>query len=120
MALIKFLFWLRENLKQGITEYMVGRKLAEFRSMEEGFRGDDRLKIHLLRSHTSAEDAARIAAQAGVAALAFHHMIPADDPNFGPEDWRAAIAPFWTGRFYLGHDGLTIPLELNHETRNPT
>ena len=82
--------------------------------------GDDRLKIHLLRSHTSAEDAARIAAQAGVAALAFHHMIPADDPNFGPEDWRAAIAPFWTGRFYLGHDGLTIPLELNHETRNPT
>lgn len=71
--------------------------------------GDDRLMHHWLRSHTMATDAAKTAAEAGVKALAFHHLIPSDDPDFGPADWQRAIAPVWQGEFHLGQDGLRIP-----------
>ncbi|UWQ18378.1 MBL fold metallo-hydrolase [Jannaschia sp. M317] len=71
--------------------------------------GDDRLLRHIERSHTSAADAARIAAQAGVKALALHHLLPSDDPDFGPDDWLAAVRPHWDGPLHLGRDGLRIP-----------
>lgn len=73
--------------------------------------GDDRLKRHIVGSHTEAGDAARIAAAAGVGALALHHLIPADDPTYGEGDWLAAVRPHWAGPFFLGRDGLRIPLE---------
>lgn len=72
--------------------------------------GDDRLRRHLLRSHTPAADAARTAAEAGVKALALHHLLPSDDPDFGPEDWHRAVAAQWSGPLHVGHDGLRIPL----------
>ncbi|OZA08252.1 MAG: MBL fold metallo-hydrolase [Rhodobacterales bacterium 17-64-5] len=72
--------------------------------------GDGRLMQHWLRSHSFAHDAARTAAQAGVKALALHHLIPSDDPAFGPADWQAAVAPHFTGPLHIGHDGLKIPL----------
>ncbi|MBL9046375.1 MAG: MBL fold metallo-hydrolase [Tabrizicola sp.] len=72
--------------------------------------GDDRLMKHWLRSHTMAADAARAAQGAGVKALAFHHLIPSDDPDFGPADWQRAVAPVWQGVFHLGQDGLRITL----------
>ena len=66
---------------------------------------DGRLMAHLKRSHTSAADAARIAAAAGVGALALHHLIPSDDPALdgGPlaGGGRAALeraAPCGAGR----------------------
>jgi ribonuclease BN (tRNA processing enzyme) len=72
--------------------------------------GDGRLMAHWLRAHTLAGDAARTAAAAGVAALALHHLIPSDDPAFGPADWQGAVAPHWGGPLHLGHDGLVIAL----------
>jgi ribonuclease BN (tRNA processing enzyme) len=72
--------------------------------------GDDRLMRHWLRSHTLAEDAARAATAAGVKALALHHLIPSDDPAFGPPDWHRACAPHWTGPLHVGRDGLRICL----------
>jgi ribonuclease BN (tRNA processing enzyme) len=72
--------------------------------------GDDRLMHHWLRAHTTAEDAAKTAAAAGVRALALHHLIPSDDPAFAETDWQASIAADWSGPFYLGHDGMRIPL----------
>lgn len=72
--------------------------------------GDDRLMTHWLRAHTLASDAARTAAEAGVGALALHHLIPSDDPAFGPDDWQQACAPFWQGPLHLGRDGLRIAL----------
>lgn len=72
--------------------------------------GDDRLMRHLERSHTPAGEAARIAAQAGVGALALHHLIPADDPAYGPADWAEAVAAHWQGPFHLGHDGLCLTI----------
>ena len=71
---------------------------------------DDRLMNHLLRSHTMAEQAAAIAQNAGVKALALHHLIPSDDPDYGESDWMAAVAPHFGGALHVGKDGLRIPL----------
>ncbi|WP_109565056.1 MBL fold metallo-hydrolase [Jannaschia seohaensis] len=70
--------------------------------------GSEKLMTHLLRSHTPAQDAARIATRAGVKRLALCHLIPADDPAYGPEDWSRAIAGHWDGPFFLAADGLRI------------
>lgn len=56
-----------------------------------------RLREHLVASHSFAADAAQIAMQAGVGMLVLNHLIPADDPAFTADDWRAAIAPHWSG-----------------------
>lgn len=72
--------------------------------------GDDRLKTHLLRSHTMAEDAAKLATEAGVKALALNHLIPSDDPDYGDDDWFKAVRPHWAGPLHIGKDGMKIPL----------
>jgi ribonuclease BN (tRNA processing enzyme) len=72
--------------------------------------GDDRLKRHILRSHTPAADAARIAVEAGVKALALNHLIPSDDPAYGEADWMVAVRPVWDGPLFVGRDGLRISL----------
>ncbi len=72
---------------------------------------DDRLMKHWLRSHTFAHDAARIAAMAGVKALALNHLLPSDDPDFTTAHWHEAVKPQWPGVFHLGHDGLRIALD---------
>lgn len=69
-----------------------------------------RLKEHLLASHTLVEDAARIAVAAEVKHLVLHHLIPADDPQFGEADWVKALDGKWDGRLTVGRDGLVIPL----------
>ena len=78
--------------------------------MERIGNGDDRLMKHWLRSHTLASDAARLARDAGVKALALNHLIPSDDPDFTEADWLEAVRPNWSGTFHLGKDGLRIPL----------
>lgn len=70
--------------------------------------GDGRLMRHLLRSHTTAANAARIASAAGVKALALNHLIPSDDPAYGEPDWRRAMEGLFAGAFHLGRDGLEI------------
>lgn len=72
--------------------------------------GDDRLRRHILRSHTSAEDAGRIATQAGVKHLALHHFVPDGLPGFGEEEWMSAVRKTWDGPLTLGRDGMRIPL----------
>lgn len=70
----------------------------------------EKLMQHLLRSHSSAEDGAKTAANAGVKALVLSHLIPADDPDYGETDWREAVADAWTGPLFIGRDGLRIPI----------
>ena len=72
---------------------------------------DDRLMKHWLRSHTMAQDVARIARDANVKQLALHHLIPSDDPDFTDEDWHEALAPTWNRPVYIGKDGLRISLD---------
>ncbi|GAB5448121.1 MBL fold metallo-hydrolase [Gymnodinialimonas sp.] len=68
------------------------------------------LQARLLRVHSPAQDAAAIAAQAGVKALAFSHLIPSDDPNFSQAEWREAAKGIYDGPLHIGHDGLRIDL----------
>jgi ribonuclease BN (tRNA processing enzyme) len=70
--------------------------------------GDDRLKKHMFASHTAVEDAGRIAAMAGVKALAINHMVPKDDAAITPEMWRNGAAKHYSGTVHVGHDGIRI------------
>lgn len=72
--------------------------------------GDERLRTHILRSHTSAADAGRVARAAGVKLLALNHFVPDGIPGFGETDWRQATEATWDGALILGRDGVKIPL----------
>jgi ribonuclease BN (tRNA processing enzyme) len=72
--------------------------------------GDDRLRTHILRSHTDAEDAGRIATEAGVKHLALNHFVPDGIPGFAEGDWEAAVRRTWSGPLTLGRDGVRIDL----------
>lgn len=72
--------------------------------------GSDKLMAHWLRSHTFAHDAARIAKNAGVKALALSHLIPSDDPDYTRQHWQEAIDGLWDGELIVGYDGLRIRL----------
>lgn len=72
----------------------------------------ERLKDHLLASHTLAADAGRIAAEAGVGRLVLNHLIPADDAQIGEAEWRAALAGTWSGPLTVGRDGLVVALDV--------
>ncbi|WP_417669536.1 MBL fold metallo-hydrolase [Roseibium sp.] len=69
----------------------------------------DRLRQHLMASHTLAPDAAKIAALAKTRHLVLNHLIPADLPGFEVKDWLDACAPQFKGKTTVGKDGLTIP-----------
>lgn len=69
-----------------------------------------RLKEHLLASHSFAEQAGRIASDAGVKRLVLNHLIPADDPAIGEADWVAAVRKSWSGDLTIARDGLVVDL----------
>lgn len=73
--------------------------------------GDERLRAHILRSHTSAEDAGRVATEAGVRVLALNHFVPDGLPGFTEDDWRAAVRTTWAGDLVIGRDGCRISLQ---------
>ena len=72
--------------------------------------GDDRLRTHILRSHTDAADVGRIARDAGVAQLALQHMVPDGDPDFTDRHWQAEVRKHWDGPLVIGRDGMKITL----------
>ncbi len=69
-----------------------------------------RLREHLIASHSFAADAALIAKEAGVRTLVLNHLIPADDPAFTEEHWRAAVRSIFGGEIVVGRDGQVISL----------
>lgn len=72
--------------------------------------GGEKLRQHIMASHSTAAQAGQIATQAQVGRLVLHHLVPADDPAFGPADWREAVRQTWQGALDIGHDGMVIPL----------
>jgi ribonuclease BN (tRNA processing enzyme) len=72
---------------------------------------DDRLMRHLLRSHSTAVEAAKIASLAKVKALALNHLIPSDDPAYHEQHWLDAATPHFQGKIHVGRDGLRISLK---------
>ncbi|MDG4896781.1 MBL fold metallo-hydrolase [Mesorhizobium sp. WSM4976] len=69
-----------------------------------------RLREHLFASHSLAEEAGRIASDAGVKRLVLNHLIPADDPAIGDADWVAAVRKTWPGDLTIARDGLVVQL----------
>jgi len=67
-----------------------------------------RLREHLIASHTTPEDAGRIAAEAGVSTLVLSHLVPGDDPSITDEQWSAGARRFFKGRIVVGRDLLEI------------
>jgi ribonuclease BN (tRNA processing enzyme) len=67
-----------------------------------------RLKEHLLRSHTSAEDAGRVAQTAGAKLLVLSHLVPADDPTITDQMWIDAARAYFRGPVIVGKDLLEI------------
>ncbi|WP_214472829.1 MBL fold metallo-hydrolase [Mesorhizobium sp. dw_380] len=69
-----------------------------------------RLREHLLASHSFAEEAGRIASDAGVKRLVLNHLIPADDAEIGEADWLTAVGKTWAGDLTIARDGLVVEL----------
>jgi ribonuclease BN (tRNA processing enzyme) len=66
------------------------------------------LRKHILDSHTSVEDAARVAAAAGVKTLVLSHLVPGETTTVSDEQWLAAARPSFSGRILVGRDLMEI------------
>lgn len=64
----------------------------------------ERLKEHLLASHTTAQDAGRVAREAGVGTLVLSHFVPTEDPAITDEMWIDAARTHYRGRVVVGKD----------------
>ncbi len=71
---------------------------------------DDKLRNHLLKSHTLTENAGLIAKCAKVRCLVLNHFVPDGFAEFNDEDWLKAVRKHWSGKTILGRDGIRIPL----------
>jgi ribonuclease BN (tRNA processing enzyme) len=67
-----------------------------------------RLREHILASHTSTEDAGKLAAEAGVKTLVLSHLIPGADPSITEEQWMEGARKHFKGRIVVGKDLLEI------------
>lgn len=67
-----------------------------------------RIKAHILASHTEAKDAGQIAADADVAHLVLHHLLPADDPELGEADFLREVRKSYAGQVTIPQDGQVI------------
>lgn len=62
------------------------------------------LRKHVIESHTTVEDAGRIASEAGVKTLVLSHFVPAEDPPISDEQWLAGARTHFSGRILVGRD----------------
>ncbi len=68
----------------------------------------NRLREHLLASHTLPEDVGKIAAQAKVKTLVLSHFVPGDDASITDEQWAEGVRKHFKGRIIVGKDLLEI------------
>ncbi|MEO8337638.1 MAG: MBL fold metallo-hydrolase [bacterium] len=66
------------------------------------------LRRSILSHHTTAEEAGRVAAEAGVGTLVLSHLIPAEDPTITDETWSSAARKHFTGRVVVAKDLLEL------------
>jgi ribonuclease BN (tRNA processing enzyme) len=62
------------------------------------------LREHLLSTHTTPEDAGRIASAAGVGMLVLSHLVPGDDPAVTDDLWFAAARQTYAGPIVVAKD----------------
>jgi ribonuclease BN (tRNA processing enzyme) len=66
------------------------------------------LKQSILSHHTTAEDAGRVAQEAGVKMLVLSHLVPPDDPAITDQMWIDAARTHFRGPVILGKDLMEI------------
>ena len=67
------------------------------------------LKNFLVNGHTSAEDAGRIAARAGVKRLVLTHLLPGDEP-IADDVWRGEAAKHFAGEIVIARDKMIVSM----------
>ena len=67
---------------------------------------DDRLRKHLVASHTYASQAGTIAKAANVKCLMLNHLIPHERKISSDQDWLADVKSTYDGQCLVGFDGL--------------
>jgi ribonuclease BN (tRNA processing enzyme) len=66
------------------------------------------LRKHVVDSHTTVEDAGRIASEAGVRTLVLSHFVPAENPPITDDQWLAGARTTFAGKIVVGRDLLEI------------
>ncbi len=66
------------------------------------------LRKHIMDSHTSVEDAGRVASDAGVKTLVLSHFVPSENPPVSDEQWLAGARAHFSGRIVVGHDLMEV------------
>jgi ribonuclease BN (tRNA processing enzyme) len=66
------------------------------------------LRKHVMDSHTTVEDAGRIAARAGVKTLVLSHFVPAENPLVTDAQWLEGARGHFAGRIVVGRDLLEL------------
>ncbi|KRG69664.1 MBL fold metallo-hydrolase [Pseudoxanthomonas dokdonensis] len=64
----------------------------------------DRLRQHLIDSHTTTAQVGQIAQRAGVKTLVLSHFVPGGDPSLTDAIWRDAVRPHFDGELIIGRD----------------
>ena len=72
--------------------------------MTAGVANATTLTQSILSHHTTAEDAGRIAAEAGVKMLVLSHLVPADDPSITDKMWIDAARRHFQGEIVVAKD----------------
>jgi ribonuclease BN (tRNA processing enzyme) len=67
------------------------------------------LKQSIVAHQTSAEDAGRVAQDAGVKTLVLSHLVPPDDPEVTERMWSDAARAHFRGTVIVGRDLLEVP-----------
>jgi ribonuclease BN (tRNA processing enzyme) len=69
----------------------------------------DRMREHMLASHTVSDDVGRVAAQAGVKTLVLSHFVPgAEEPSISDDQWAEGVRKHFSGRIVVGKDLMEI------------
>lgn len=68
--------------------------------------GNDRLRKHLIASHTFASQAGTIAKEADVKCLMLNHLIPPEREISSDNDWLTDVKSTYDGQCLIGYDGL--------------
>jgi ribonuclease BN (tRNA processing enzyme) len=66
------------------------------------------LRQHVVDSHTTVEDAGRVAAAAGVKTLVLSHFVPAETPPVTDDEWLAGARVHFKGQIVVGRDLLSL------------
>ena len=66
------------------------------------------LREHLLASHSTTEDAGRVAAAAGVKLLVLSHLVPSDDPFLTDENWIEGARTHFRGKVIVARDLMEV------------